>query len=42
MDQLKEGGWITEEQVKNSKYYGLNRKNAAELLQAIAEDLSLF
>lgn len=42
MDQLKEGGWITEEQVKNSKYYGLNRKNATELLQAIAEDLSLF
>ena len=41
MDQLKEGGWITEEQVKNSKYYGLNRKNALEFLQGISEDLTL-
>ena len=41
MDQLKEGGWITEEQVKNSKYYGLNRKNAADFLQGLAEDLTL-
>ncbi len=41
MDQLKEGGWITEEPVKNSKYYELNRKNAAEFLQALQEDLEL-
>ena len=41
MDQLKEGGWITEEQVKNSKYYGLNRKNAAEFLLGLREDLEL-
>jgi len=41
MDQLKEGGWITEEQVKNSKYYGLNRKNAADFLQGLSEDLEL-
>ena len=41
MEQLKEGGWITEEQVKNAKYYGLNRKNTAELLQGISEDLML-
>lgn len=41
MDQLKEGGWITEEQVKNAKYYGLNRKNAADFLQGISEDLEL-
>ena len=41
MDQLKEGGWITEEQVKNAKYYGLNRKNATDFLQELSEDLEL-
>ena len=41
MEQLKEGGLITEEQVKNSKYYGLNRQAAAELLQELQRDLGI-
>lgn len=41
MEQLKESGLITEEQVKNSKYYGLNRQSAAELLQGLQRDLGL-
>lgn len=41
MDQLKEGGLITEEQVKNSKYYGLDRRNAALLLDELRKDLRI-
>lgn len=41
MDQLKEGGLITEEQVKNSKYYGLDRRSAALLLDELREDLRI-
>ena len=41
MEQLKEGGLITEEQVKNSKYYGLDRKSAALLLDELKKDLRM-
>lgn len=41
MEQLKESGLITEEQVKNSKYYGLNRQTAAELLEGLRNDLAI-
>lgn len=41
MEQLKESGLITEEQVKNSKYYGLNRQSAAELLKELKNDLAV-
>lgn len=38
MDQLKESGLITEEPVKNSKYYGLNKQTAKELVVEISKD----
>lgn len=41
MEQLKESGLITEEQVKNSKYYGLNRNVATELIKDLQKDLGL-
>lgn len=41
MEQLKESGLITEEQVKNSKYYGLNRNTTAELIKDLQKDLGL-
>ena len=41
MEQLKEGGLITEEQVKNAKYYGLDRKNAASFLDELKNDFKL-
>lgn len=41
MDQLKESGLITEEQVKNSKYYGLNRNNAKALVSSLQKDLGI-
>lgn len=39
MEQMKESGLITEEPVKNSKYYGLSKKSAKALLAEIAKDL---
>ena len=41
MEQMKECGLITEEPVKNSKYYGLSRQNAKTLLDGIAKDLEI-
>lgn len=38
MDQLKESGLITEEPVKNAKYYGLNKQTAKELVAEISGD----
>lgn len=38
MDQLKECGLITEEQVKNSKYYGINRNAVIRFLTEINND----
>lgn len=40
MEQMKECGLVTEEPVKNSKYYGLNKAAAQALLEGIAKDLS--
>ena len=39
MEQLKEGGLITEEQVKNAKYYGLDSKSTAAFLEELKKDL---
>ena len=41
MEQLKECGLITEEQVKNSKYYGLSRNGVAALLADLQKDLKM-
>lgn len=41
MEQLKECGLITEEQVKNSKYYGLNCNGVAELIKDLQKDLKM-
>lgn len=41
MDQLKESGLITEEPVKNAKYYGLNPQTAKELIAEIAKDFCI-
>ena len=41
MDQLKESGLITEEPVKNSKYYGLNKQTAQELVAEISKDFCI-
>lgn len=41
MEQMKETGLITEEPVKNSKYYGLNKAVAKTLLDDIANDLQI-
>ena len=41
MEQMKECGLITEEPVKNSKYYGLSRQSAKALLDEIAKDLEI-
>jgi len=41
MEQLKECGLITEEQVKNSKYYGLNRNGVAALIKDLQKDLRI-
>lgn len=41
MELLKECGLITEEQVKNSKYYGLSRNGVAELIKDIQSDLKM-
>lgn len=41
MDQLKERGLITEEPVKNAKYYGLNKQTAKELITDISKDFCI-
>ena len=41
MEQMKESGLITEEPVKNSKFYGLSKQRAKELLDEIAKDLEI-
>lgn len=41
MDQMKESGLITEEPVKNSKYYGLNVQSAKSLLAEIRKDFKI-
>lgn len=41
MEQLKECGLVTEEQVKNSKYYGLNRNGVIELINDLQKDLRI-
>lgn len=41
MEQMKESGLITEEPVKNSKYYGLSKNAAKALLEDIAKDLQI-
>ena len=41
MEQLKDCGLVTEEQVKNSKYYGLNRNGVAELITELQKDLKM-
>ena len=41
MEQMKECGLVTEEPVKNSKYYGLSKPSARALLDEIAKDLDI-
>lgn len=41
MEQMKESGLITEEPVKNSKYYGLSKNAAKALLEDIAKDFQI-
>ena len=41
MEQMKECGLITEEPVKNSKYYGLSKQNVEALLDEIAKEFEL-
>ena len=41
MEQMKECGLVTEEPVKNSKYYGLSKQSAKTLLDEIAKDLAI-
>ncbi len=41
MEQLKESGMITEEQVKSAKYYGLNRQSAKTLIEALKNDFDI-
>jgi DNA-binding transcriptional ArsR family regulator len=40
MDQLKSAGLINEEQVKNSKYYSINRNSVDELLKILTATLN--
>lgn len=41
MEQLRESGLITEEQVKSSKYYGINKKNVKALLSELEIDFEI-
>lgn len=41
MEQMKECGLITEEPVKNSKYYGLSKQSAKMLLDEVAKDFGM-
>ncbi len=41
MEQLKECGLVTEEQVKNAKYYGISRNGIAELIKELQKDFRI-
>lgn len=41
MEQMKDCGLVTEEPVKNSKYYGLSKQSAKALLDEIARDFEI-
>lgn len=41
MEQLKEGGLITEEPVKNAKYYGICKPNVEALLRELERDFKI-
>lgn len=41
MEQLKEGGLVTEEPVKNSKYYGICKPNVEVLLRELEKDFKI-
>ena len=41
MEQMKDCGLVTEEPVKNSKYYGLSKQSAKALLDEIASDFEI-
>ncbi len=41
MEQMKDCGLVTEEPVKNSKYYGLSKQSAKALLGEIAKDFRI-
>lgn len=41
MDQLKEGGLVTEEPVKNAKYYGICKPNVEALLRELKKDFKI-
>lgn len=41
MEQLRDCGLVTEEQVKNAKYYGLSRQGSAELLEELKKDFKI-
>ena len=41
MEQMKDCGLVTEEPVKNSKYYGLSKQSAKALLDEIAKDFEI-
>lgn len=41
MEQLKENGFITEEQVKSSKYYGINKQSVKALLLELEHDFEI-
>lgn len=41
MEQMKDCGLVTEEPVKNAKYYGLSKQSAKALLDEIAKDFEI-
>lgn len=41
MEQMRDCGLVTEEPVKNSKYYGLSKQSAKALLDEIAKDFEI-
>ena len=41
MEQLRDCGLVTEEQVKSAKYYGLSRQGSAELLEELKKDFKI-
>ena len=41
MEQMKECGLVTEEPVKNAKYYGLSKQSAKALLDEISKDFEI-
>ena len=41
MEQMKDCGLVTEEPVKNSKYYGLSKQSVKALIDEIARDFEI-